>query len=792
MPIKVSQLAKDLKISSSALKTYLSNMGINVKSHFSLIDDEQVENVKKKYAEDLNQVKVIRRDSRKFHRPSYNRPKEKVFSKSGKNEKPEDIKKWTTSGRIKKTLSSTPKFNNKPFPNKPSNQKNRKVSFTPAIEIPDINPKFFKNKRKNESKTTKTDRHTKASLKQYKEQKSNRSFLDDSNIKYNIKRVINKKDKKKKYKKEEQKLDQGTRKIEINEFTSVSELANLMDIPATEIIGKFFKMGQLITINQRLDKDTIQLICDEYNMDIQTKNEYGMDIIENYHKDLDNVEKIERPPIVTIMGHVDHGKTSILDYIRKENVVAGEAGGITQHIGAYQIEFEKHKITFLDTPGHEAFAAMRSRGANATDIAVIVVAANDGIKPTTIEAIDHAKAAGVSIIVVINKIDLPHVDIDKVKGEIAGQNLLLEGFGGDVVCVECSAKTGEGINNLLHSILLVAEMSELKAKTKVPAKGIVIESSMDSQLGSIATILLQEGTLLKGNYIVCGATYGKIRRMEDERAKEIEKLYPSDVALVFGLKSVTTAGDIFYQMENEKLAIKIAKERQIIRRQRSLFKSHVSFDNLFNKITQENLQKLNLIVKADTDGSVEAICDSFEKLSNKEINVQIIHKAVGGINEADIFLASSSDAIIIGFNVRTNNKAKLLAEKEGVQIKIYQIIYDAIKDLKTSLHGMLSPIFEEIVIGTARIKEVFRVKNVGSIAGCVVNSGIVQNDSFIKLYRDNISIFSGEIETLKHYKNDIKEIKAGSECGIKIKNFNDIKPEDVIEILKKKEIERNL
>lgn len=784
MPLKVSQLAKEFKISSAALKAYLDGMGISVKSHFSALSDEQVENVRKKYSDDVNAVRTIRKDSKKIHRKIdhtrktnfRNRPKFKPSSKNAVNT-------WTSSGVIKKregsAISSPPPRQRGSFSQKPTQPKFFDFA-QPEIFGKDL--PSTKGKKKTDQKGKHQDRQQKVLLKNYKDKKANRDFLDDSNIKYTIKKVTSKSEKKKKYKKEEKPTHTGPKTIEVNEFTSVSELAKLMDVPATEIIAKFFKMGQMITINQRLDKDSIQIICNEYDMDIVSKDEFGTDLIADHQQTTGTDKTISRPPIVTIMGHVDHGKTSILDYIRKENVVAGESGGITQHIGAYQITYQNNKITFLDTPGHEAFAAMRSRGANVTDIAVIVVAANDGVKPTTIEAIDHAKAAGVQIVVAINKVDLPTANIDEAISGLARQSVLLEGYGGDTVWVECSAKTGQGIDSLLDSILLISEVSELRAKVDTPANGVVIESSMNQQLGSIATVLVKEGVLKKGDQIVCGATYGKIRRMENERAKEIKKLYPADVALVFGLKDVSTAGDMFYQMKDEKLALKIAKERQLIRRQRVVHKTHVSFDNLFSKIKQENLKKLNLIVKADTDGSVEALCDSFEKLSNDEITVKIIHKAVGGINEADVFLASSSDAIIIGFHVRTNNKAKTLAEKEEVQIKIYQIIYNAIEDLKTSLTGMLSPIITESVLGTSRVKEVFKMKKVGTIAGCAVEKGAMKKPAKVRLYRENIVIFDGDLQTLKHFKEEVDQVKAGQECGIKIKNFNDIKAGDVIEV----------
>ncbi|NQT65518.1 MAG: translation initiation factor IF-2, partial [FCB group bacterium] len=577
-----------------------------------------------------------------------------------------------------------------------------------------------------------------------------------------------------------------------NEFTSVSELAKMMNVSASEIITKFFMMGQMVTINQRLDKESLEMICDEFDFDVEFKEEYGSEILEEQKVEDEDVETATRPPIVTIMGHVDHGKTAILDRIRSTNVIAGEAGGITQHIGAYQVDYNGKKITFLDTPGHEAFAAMRARGANVTDIAVIVVAANESVKKQTIEAIDHAKSAGVTIIVAINKIDLKDANVDKTIADLMKQNIMLEDYGGDVMWTECSAKTGEGIDDLLESILLSTEMMELKAPININAEGIVIESRKDARKGTIVTILVQKGKLIKSDSVVCGATYGHIRKIEDERGHEIDELNPADVGVLYGLNKVPKAGDILNKVDDEKKARQISAERRNIRREREKYQSKTNLDNLFQRIKEDKMSEIKLIVKADTDGSVEALCDSFQKLSTDEVVVNIIRKAVGGINEADVNMASASDAIIIGFHVRAGTSAKKLAEGEKVQIKLYQIIYEAIEEIQSAMTGMLKPKFEEKYMGTAVVKQVFRITKVGTIAGVAVEKGVIRNEGVVRIYRNDIVIQEGKLSSLKHYSEEVKELKVGTEGGIGIENFNDIKVADVIENYIIEEVERKL
>jgi len=639
-------------------------------------------------------------------------------------------------------------------------------------------------------------KHRKALIKQTKKVKSivvEPSESEEAEISRSIKRTLAGSQKKKKYHREAQQVvDRAANEIVIREYTSVSELSKIMDVAPSEIITKFFMMGQLVTMNQRLDKDSLEMICDEFSFSFRFEDEFGVEFLDKGKEQFAGVEYIHRPPVVTIMGHVDHGKTSILDYIRSTNIVAGESGGITQHIGAYQIEINKHKITFLDTPGHEAFTAMRSRGANVTDIAVIVIAATEGVKPQTVEAIDHARAAGVSMIIAINKIDLPGVNMDKTIAQILDQGVYLETYGGEVPWCKTSTVTGEGILNLVELILLTAEMKELNARLEVPAEAIVIEAEKDPRMGAVVTILVREGKLKKGDIVVCGANYGRVRKMENERGTEIKELFPSDVARLYGLNDVPKAGDVLNQVDTEKTARSISSERQQIRLEREKYQNKTSLQNIFARIKEDQISELKLIIKGDTDGSVEALADSFQKLSNDEVAVNIIHKSVGGINEADVSLASASDAIIIGFHVRSNQQAKKMAEDENVEIKIYQVIYAAIDDVKLGLQGMLKPEYEEKALGTVAIRQLFKMKKIGSIAGCFVEKGVIQRSCNVRLYRNDVLIYEGKLGSLKHYQNEASEVKAGSDCGLTLDNYQDIHEGDMIECYTIQQVEKKL
>lgn len=665
------------------------------------------------------------------------------------------------------------------------------------VEVPGTaEAKKFGKAKVNHEELGDKSKHKKAlitSTKKTKQKEVTPVEIDEAEISRNIKKTLMKTGKRKKYHRDAQQVNTGdSGEIVIREFTSVSELAKIMNVSAGEIISKFFMMGQLVTMNQRLDRDSLEMICDEFKVEFRFEDEYGVDIIDREKGQYGEAELMPRPPVVTIMGHVDHGKTSILDYIRNTNIVAGESGGITQHIGAYQIEVNKHKITFLDTPGHEAFTAMRARGANVTDIAIIVVAATEGMKPQTKEAIDHAKAAGVQLIIALNKVDLPEANVDRVIAQLLEYGVYLEQYGGDIPWCKTSVVTGEGILNLIEMVILAAEMQELKAPQDVPGEAVVIESEKDTRMGSVATILMQEGMLKRGDIVVCGATNGRIRRMENERGQEIKILYPSDVARIYGLNDTPKAGDVLNQVDTEKTARSISTERQQIRLEREKYQNKSSLQNIFARIKEEQINELKVIIKTDTDGSAEAIADSFQKISNDEVSVNIIHKSVGGINEADVSLASASDAIIIGFHVRASQLARRLAEDEGVEIKLYQVIYDAIEDVRQSLEGMLKPDLEEQVIGSATIKQVFKIKKVGTIAGCQVDRGVIRKNCKVRLYRNDVLVAEDNLSSLKHYANDVAEVRAGTECGLSLQNFSDIKEGDVLECYIINEVSKKL
>ncbi|AMA50221.1 translation initiation factor IF-2 [Flavobacterium covae] len=586
--------------------------------------------------------------------------------------------------------------------------------------------------------------------------------------------------------------EEGSKILKVTEFVTVGEIATMMDVPITKVIGTCMSLGIMVTMNQRLDAETLTIVADEFGYEIQFTTadiEETIEIVEDKPEDLK-----QRAPIVTVMGHVDHGKTSLLDHIRKTNVIAGESGGITQHIGAYGVELENgQEITFLDTPGHEAFTAMRARGAQVTDIAIIVVAADDDIMPQTKEAISHAQAAGVPIIFAINKIDKPTANPDKIKEKLAAMNFLVEEWGGKYQSHDISAKMGIGVKELLEKVLLEAEILELKANPDKPAVGTVVEAFLDKGRGYVSTILVQAGTLKIGDYVLAGKHHGKIRAMQDERGHSVKEAGPSTPVSILGLDGAPTAGDKFNVFEDEREAKQIAAKRtQLLREQSVRTQRHITLDEIGRRIALGQFKELNIILKGDVDGSVEALSDSFSKLSTEEIQINIIHKGVGAITESDVMLASASDAIIIGFNVRPQGNAKSLAEKEEIDIRHYSIIYAAIDDLRDAMEGMLSPEFKEEITGTAEIRELFKISKVGTIAGCMVTDGKIIRSNKIRLIREGVVIYTGELLALKRFKDDVKEVSKGYDCGMQIKGYNDIQEYDVIEGFTTVEVKKKL
>jgi len=589
-----------------------------------------------------------------------------------------------------------------------------------------------------------------------------------------------------------QKEAQESKKIKLTEFVTANDLANMMDVPVIKIISTCMSIGMMVSINQRLDAETINIVADEFGY----KTEYvSAEVVEAISEEEDRVEDlVPRPPIVTVMGHVDHGKTSLLDNIRNTNVIAGEAGGITQHIGAYNVKLsDGRKITFLDTPGHEAFTAMRARGASVTDIAIIIVAADDNVMPQTIEAINHASAANVPMIFAINKIDKPGANPEKIKETLAGMNYLVEDWGGKYQSQDISAKKGIGTQELLEKVLLEAELLDLKANPKRRAVGSVIESSLDKGRGYVVTMLVSNGTLKMGDIVLAGTHFGRVKAMFNERNQRIEEAGPSEPVLILGLNGAPQAGDTFNVMETEQEAREIAGKREQLQREQGLrTQKLLTLDDIGRRIAIGNFQQLNIIVKGDVDGSVEALSDSLIRLSTEQVQVNVIHKGVGQISESDVILAAASDAIIVGFQVRPSQAARRLAEKEGVDIRLYSIIYDAIEEVKAAMEGLLSPEIKEEITANVEIREVFKISKVGTVAGCMVREGKIKRGNKIRLIRDGIVTYSGELGSLKRFKEDVKEVAQGYECGLNIHNFNDIKVGDIVEAYEEIEVKQTL
>ncbi len=649
-----------------------------------------------------------------------------------------------------------------------------------AVEIsyvPKDSGKSFGNKKKSSEKSY----DDKKGINKKSLAKGQVSIDDFDENKSGYRKARNKKDKKS----EEQTQTVKIEKAVINkEIIPIKELSEKLGISAIEITKKLFKEGIMKTINDSVDYDTAGVIAADLGIELELKmDKTAEEVLSETFDTADDAENlIKRPPVVTVMGHVDHGKTSLLDRIRSTNVTASEAGGITQHIGAYTVNVNGEKITFLDTPGHAAFTAMRARGAQITDIAVLVVAADDGIMPQTIEAIHHAQAAGVSIIVAANKIDKPQANIEKVKQQLADQSVLIEEWGGDVAFVPVSAKTGEGVDNLLETILLTADVKELKANPNRMAKGAIIEAKLDKGKGPVATVLIQNGTLRTGDNLVAGTITGRVRAMIDDKGRNVKEAGPSMAVSILGLEEVPNAGDSIYAVEQDKLSKLVAQERRNKEREEMIKQSQkITLDDLFSKISDGNLKALNILIKADVQGSVEAVKQSLLELSNEEVKVNVIHAAVGAINETDVMLADSSNAIVIGFNVRPDSNARTLAERSKVDVRLYRIIYEAIDDVKNAMKGLIAPKTQEIYMGKAEVRQTFRITGVGMVAGCYVTEGKIIRNGKLRIYRNDVMICEGNVNQLKRFKDDVKEVSQGFECGISIENFNDIQIGDFIE-----------
>jgi len=727
---RIYEVAKQFKVSSEALVSLLRNLGYEVKSHMSIVNDEMEADIHKKFEQQKEEVK--KRDERK-------REKHKEIER--KEEKDKAPRKRRRRDKKKKALKAAQK-------------KRRRRRERPAIDQQEVAESVKRTLAQMEGRKTPRKRRRKSV-------KETAVAVDEGNV------------------------------VRVSEFISVAELAQQMDVSPAKVIAKCMELGLMVTINQRLDMDTITMVADEFDYQVKQIEGYILE------EELETREEGEgdirsRAPVVTVMGHVDHGKTSLLDHIRKSNIIEDEHGGITQHIGAYEVTMPGGRITFLDTPGHEAFTAMRARGAQVTDIVILVVAADDSVMPQTIEAIDHARAAGVPIIVAINKIDLPQANADNIRQQLAQHGLNPEEWGGRTINCEVSAKTGEGIDKLLEMVLLQAEMLELEANYSGKAQGVIVEARLDKGRGAVATVLVQRGTLEVGQPFVTGLCHGKVRTLTNERGDDVEKAGPSVPVQVTGISDVPQAGDPFSVVDSERESRDVSMKRQQLKREEEFRQAskRLTLKDLYDRIKSGEVKELRLIIKGDVDGSVEAMSDSLEKLDVEGVRVQVLHKGVGAISASNVLLAAASDAIIVGFHVVPDASARELAAREQVDIRRYNVIYEAVADIEAALKGLLEPKYEENVLGSAEIRELFKIPKVGTIAGCFVQTGTIRRNASARVVRDGTVIHEGKISSLKRFKNDATEVQSGYECGISLENYNDFQQKDIIEAFELVEVER--
>ena len=806
---RIFQIAKELNISHMDILSFLKAKDINVSNHMAPVDDETYAVIISEFHKDKESVDRLRKEQtrREIHDTRIlNQQKEHKKLKLLSLEEQRKLEKKELKKDISLDVQNTIKNDNDKKINLESSTD--KVDFA-SLELASkevSSKKDFKKKDKQPKKKLR-----RIDLSQIESQvvanqnkKSTEKNIDNKRIKTaeeTVKKItakIETKSKKKVYKKEkkinEDNISSDLKSLKIAEFSSVDELSKIFEAMPNEIIQKCMTLGVLATINQRLDWEIIELLAEEFGYVAEKLEDVGEELFTLEHSEDDKKNLTPRPPVITVMGHVDHGKTSLLDFIRDSNVVGGESGGITQHVGAYKVELpSKNNITFLDTPGHEAFTAMRARGARITDLVVIVVAANDSVMPQTIEAINHAKAAEVPLIIAINKIDLPDIDLEKVKRELSENNILVEDWGGKVQAIPISAKTGQGIDDLLSSMLIESEMLELKANKDVLARGTIIDSKLDKGHGPMATVLIQKGTLKVGDPFICNNISGKVRAMMNERGQRIKTALPSDPVQVLGFDQVPQSSDIFAVVDNEKEIKRITSERQRLKREIDQKKiSAQSLDSMSALIKEGTIKNLPIIIKGDVDGSIEALSEQLTKISNDEVGVQVIHKSVGMVSESDVLLAAASNAVIIGFHVQISSNAKLQAQQEGVDIRTYNVIYQAVEEVTLALEGLLEPEEIEETLGKAVVQESFKIPKIGFIAGSKVLEGNIVRNGKARVIRDDEEIANGEITSLKHLKDDAKEIKEGFECGIGINDFSKFKEGDFIICYEKKSLKRKL
>jgi translation initiation factor IF-2 len=849
--IRIYKLATEYNLSAESLVDFLKGKGFKVKNHMSILKDDMVEAINDYYKKDIEKAEKHYKKMEEFHKKRAEKAIEEA-KEEGKQVSVEetiqateekeikdvdeaiedDVKVEELSTEIEETIAASEEVQKtdeiEKGPQKADDEKKTakmkglkvigkmdldkdsdKAKIETKKEKEDEKEDATKKRRKPRMRRRKTETAKEDTEAAVKKKRTRRFQVDDQEVKEAIRKTllsmddstasgratVRKKKRKEREAEEEKRLEQKVlegKKLMVNEYIAVNELANLMGTSVNDVITKCIELGLMVSINQRLDFETITLVADEFGFEVELQEEYTSDLLEDF-EDVD--EALEsRPPVVTIMGHVDHGKTSLLDYIRRTNVVAGESGGITQHIGAYKVDIDEGRsITFLDTPGHEAFTAMRARGAQITDIVILVVAADDAVMPQTLEAINHAQAANVPIVVAINKIDKPGANPEKIKQQLADRNILVEDWGGKNQCVELSAKQGINVEQLLEKILLESEMLDLKANPDRMSRGAVVEAELDKGRGITGTILVQKGTLRIGDPFVAGIYQGRVRAMFDERGNKVPEATPSTPVLVLGFEGAPQAGDTFVVVESERVAREIGLKRQQLKREQDQKQvHHITLDEIAEQISIGGVKELPLIVKGDVDGSVEALADSLMKLSTEEVIVRVIHRGVGGISESDVLLADASNAIIIGFHVRPNLNARKLAEKQLVDVRLYNVIYDAINEVKLALEGLLSPVISEEITATIEVRDMFKVPKFGTVAGCYVMEGKISRNDKIRLVRESIVIFEGEIGTLRRFKDDVKEVDSGYECGVNIANYNDIKVGDIIESYKLVETKKSL
>ncbi len=786
---RVYEIAREFNLSSVAMVEQIRSLGFEVKNHMAVCTTEMVEAVREKFDSE-----------RQATRRKLRRKDDKKKESETQEQKPRVSR--IRSVRSEKKTEASGERRQRP-------RRRRRRTDYPTVVVEDISqtpvqePKTKAPEPEKEKPVVKEEAKPKAEPVQEKRSRTRpprkrrrrrkRPVPDEREVSENVRRTLAQMSsgaapsRVRRRRRQDSEEPEGEtiegQVLKVNEFTTIGELASQMDVRPTEVITQCLKLGMVVTINQRLDMDTITLVADEFGFGVEELEEYGEEVLAAVEIETSGDSLKPRPPVVTIMGHVDHGKTSLLDYIRETNVMEGEAGGITQHIGAYHVELgNDREICFLDTPGHEAFTAMRARGASVTDVVVLVVAADDSVMPQTVEAIDHAKAANVPLVVAINKIDLPTSDPDKIKRELTEHNVIVEDYGGNVQVCEISAKTGQNVDALLELLALETEMLELVANPDKHAKGTIVESKLDRGRGNVATVLVQEGRLQVGDPFITGMFSGRVRAMLDERGLSVTTAGPSRPVQVLGLAGLPQAGDTFHVVENEREARDISRKRQQLRREQEFHRvRRVSLSDIHDQIETGNMEELRLIIKGDVDGSVEALQDALLQIEHEEVQLSVIHRAVGAISESDILLASASDAIIIGFNVRPDANAREVAARERVDIRLYRVIYEVVEDIRAALSGLLAPRIEENVQGEAQVRELFQVPSVGTIAGCLVSQGLIHRTTHARVLRDGVIVYEGRIGSLRRFKDDVREVQNGFECGIGIENFSDVKVGDVIE-----------